>query len=75
VGAFEIEGGEQEANEITVAGMNDAQVVYAEGQVYSRDHNFTYSMQPNEAPRKASRVIDDKRFRKPIEKAEEDQLA
>ena len=34
---------------------------YAERQVYARDRNFRYAMEPTEPPRKASRLIVDRR--------------
>ena len=67
IGAFELEELEIDINENGVAGLNGAQVAYAERQVYARDHNFTYSLQPNEGPRKASKLMCDKRFRRPIQ--------
>jgi Protein of unknown function (DUF4238) len=65
IGAFELEELTMAIGENAVAGLNGAQVDYAERQVYARDRNFTYALQPNEAPRKASKLIGDKRFRKP----------
>ena len=68
VGAFEIrEGDTIEVDENAVAAFNGAQIAYAERQVYARDRNFTYALRPNEPPRKASRLIDDKGFRKPAQ--------
>lgn len=68
VGAFEIREGETiEVDENAVAAFNGAQIAYAERQVYARDRNFTYALQPNEPPRKASRLIDDPGFRKPTQ--------
>ena len=64
IGAFEHEEAVIDVPDSAVAGFNGAQVAYAERQVYARDYNFRYSMQPSEMPRKASRLIDDKRFRK-----------
>lgn len=64
-GAFEDKGIVIDIIEDAVAGFNGAQVAYSERQVYARDYHFKYSMQPDEEPQKGSRLIDDKRFRKP----------
>jgi hypothetical protein len=64
IGAFELKEAVIDVPESSVAAFNGAQIAYAERQVYARDHNFKYAMQPGEEPRKASRLIDDKRFRK-----------
>lgn len=37
-------------------------IALAEAQVYARDQNFYYAMQPDEPLQKASRFINDKRF-------------
>jgi len=65
IGAFELKELEIDIEENGVAGVNGAQVANAERQVYARDRNFTYFLQPDEAPRKASKLIDDSRFRRP----------
>jgi Protein of unknown function (DUF4238) len=68
VGAFELKNGPAvEVNESAVASFNGAQIAYAERQVYARDRNFTYVLQSDEAPRKASRLIHDRGFRKPTQ--------
>lgn len=64
IGTFETEDGELEVNENVVAGINGAQVVFSRRQVYARDYNFHYALQPSEPLRKASKLVDDKRFRK-----------
>ena len=65
IGAFEIkEGAINDLPESAHCLFNGAQIAYAERQVYARNRNFKYSMQVSEEPRKASRLIDDKRFRK-----------
>jgi hypothetical protein len=69
IGAFELKELEIDIGENGVAGLNGAQVAYSERQVYARDYNFTYSLQPNEAPRKASKLIRDQRFRRPKKEA------
>jgi hypothetical protein len=66
VGAFELKPGTViEIGEAGVAGLNGAQVAYSVRQVYARDQNFRYALQPDEPPREASRLIEDRRFRKP----------
>src|SRR5262249_28908623 len=68
VGAFELKNGPAvEVNESAVASFNGAQIAYAERQVYARDRNFTYVLQSDEPPRKASRLIHDRGFRKPTQ--------
>jgi hypothetical protein len=42
-----------------VAEFNGAVAAYAERQVYSRDHNFRYSLKEGGKPRKASGLIGD----------------
>jgi Protein of unknown function (DUF4238) len=62
VGSFEIENGEADILEESVASVNGAIVLTAEAQVYARDHNFHYTMQPDEPPKKASKLLSDPRF-------------
>jgi hypothetical protein len=71
IGAFEIEDRTLELTEDGVAGFNGAAIAMATRQVYARDHNFRYSLNPNEPARKASRLIDDPQFLRPKEKKEE----
>jgi hypothetical protein len=47
---------------LTPAGVNGGVIALAEAQVYARDQNFHYAMQPDEPLQKASRLITDKRF-------------
>lgn len=62
VGAFELKNGDIDVSEESVAGVNGGVIALAEAQVYARDQNFHYAMQPNESLQKASRLITDKRF-------------
>ena len=63
VGAFELQdGGEHDASADLVAAMNGTIIAFAERQVYARDRSFTYCFEEGEAARKASRLIDDRRF-------------
>jgi Protein of unknown function (DUF4238) len=64
VGTFEGKESVIDSHDVAIAGWNGAQIASAERQVFARDYNFKYSMQPDEAPRKASRLLDDRRFRK-----------
>jgi Protein of unknown function (DUF4238) len=68
VGAFELQAGTIDVHPDSVASLNGAQVAYAQRQVYARDRNFTYVLDAEELPRKASKLINDKRFRRPISK-------
>jgi hypothetical protein len=68
IGSFEIPDGEIDVGDEIVTSINGAVITMTERQVYSRDHNFTYSMKPDEPPRKASRLISDRRF---VEREEE----
>jgi hypothetical protein len=63
VGAFEIDEVTQDIRDDYVAAINGATIAHAERHVYARDMNFHYSLASKEVPRKASRLIDDKRFR------------
>jgi hypothetical protein len=45
-----------------VAAYNGLTALYASRQVYSRDLHFRYLLDKDEGPRKASKLIDDKRF-------------
>jgi hypothetical protein len=68
VGAFEIQGDQKyTASAALVAEMNGTIIAFAERQVYARDRNFTYCFEAGEAPRKASRLINDRRFLGPID--------
>ncbi|HEX9470744.1 MAG TPA: DUF4238 domain-containing protein [Bradyrhizobium sp.] len=62
VGAFELSDGVRDIGPDHVAGFNGGLIALAERQVYARDHNFTYAMQPGEAPRKASHLMSDDKF-------------
>lgn len=62
LGAFELKNGDIDVSEESVAGVNGGVIALAEAQVYARDQNFHYAMQPNEPLQKASRLITDKRF-------------
>jgi hypothetical protein len=62
VGAFELKNGDVDVSEESVAGVNGGVFALAEAQVYTRDQNFHYAMQPAEPLQKASRLITDKRF-------------
>jgi Protein of unknown function (DUF4238) len=61
IGSFEIEEDEMVAPEQLVAAVNGAVIQFAERHVYARDYNFRYSLEPGGAPRKASKLIADKR--------------
>jgi hypothetical protein len=63
VGAFELQPATIDIHPNAVASLNGAQVAYAQRQVYARDSNFTYVLESNELPRKASKLIGDKRFK------------
>jgi hypothetical protein len=65
VGAFELEEATINVHPNVVAVLNGAQIAYAQRQVYARDHNFIYALDAGEPPRKASKLIDDRRFRRP----------
>jgi hypothetical protein len=64
VGAFELQEGTIDVPSHAVASLNGAQIAYASRQVYARDHNFIYALDKG-GPRKASKLIDDRRFRRP----------
>jgi hypothetical protein len=68
VGTFELQEGTIEVPSYAVASLNGAQIAYAHRQVYARDHNFIYALDAGERPRKASKLIDDRRFRRPAAK-------
>lgn len=62
VGAFELEEGEIQLTEDSVAGFNGAIVAYAQRQVYARDEDFAYSRQYNEKPRRGAALVKDVAF-------------
>ena len=62
IGAFEIENGEQDVNDVAVASLNGAIIAYAERQVYALDRDFKYSMQYNEPIRTEADLMTDTRF-------------
>jgi hypothetical protein len=64
IGSFEIEEDEIIAPEHLVAAVNGAVIQFAERHVYARDYNFRYSLEPGEAPTKASKLIADKRVQR-----------
>jgi hypothetical protein len=68
VGAFELQEATIDVHPNAVASLNGAQVAYAQRQVYARDRNFTYALDAEELPRKASKLINDKRFRRSVSK-------
>lgn len=59
VGAFGLKHGEAEVDENVIARFNGTVAMYAERQVYSRDHNFHYLLDESGHPRKASRLASD----------------
>jgi Protein of unknown function (DUF4238) len=61
-GAFEIEEDETEIDDWNVAAINGTITAFADRQTYSRDMHFEYVFGAGEAPRKASKLIDDRRF-------------
>ena len=65
IGAFEIKDAVLDISDMAVAGFNGAMVAYAQRHVYARDMQFSYSMQPNEPARKASKLITDRAFLRP----------
>jgi hypothetical protein len=64
VGSFEGYGNGFELNEESVAMFNGAPISGSTRQVYARDLNFHYALNPGELPRKASHLIRDARFHK-----------
>ena len=62
IGAFEIEEDETEIDGWHVAAINGTIAAFADRQTYARDMNFAYVFQAGESPRKASKLIDDRRF-------------
>jgi hypothetical protein len=67
VGAFELEHGEMEIDEGLTAQFNGTVAVFAERQVYSRDHHFHYSVDDSGRLRKASRLASDLAWRRQSE--------
>ncbi|MEP7172520.1 MAG: DUF4238 domain-containing protein [Aestuariivirga sp.] len=63
-GTFETKAGVYDVDENFVAAVNGGQVIYSERQIYARDSNFHYTVVLDQPPRKASKLIDDKHFRK-----------
>jgi hypothetical protein len=62
IGAFEIENGEQDVNDVAVASLNGATIAYAKRQVYALDPDFKYSMQYDEPLRTEADLMTDSRF-------------
>jgi hypothetical protein len=48
-----------------VAAINGTIAAFADRQTYARDMHFAYVFQAGESPRKASKLIDDRRFLHP----------
>jgi len=65
IGAFELQGGDFDADEALVASINGTIIAFAERQVYARDLNFHYRLREAEPARKASRLISDPNFLRP----------
>lgn len=63
VGSFEIQEDEIVAPEELVAAVNGTIIQFSERHVYARDYNFHYTLEWGEAPRKASKLIGDRRLR------------
>jgi hypothetical protein len=64
VGAFEIEDNEIDASEEMVAAVNGTVIQFSDRHVYARDYNFRYTLKWGETPRKASKLITDRRLHK-----------
>jgi hypothetical protein len=64
VGAFELEHGEADVDEDLIARFNGTVAMYAERQVYSRDHRFHYLLDDDGQSRKASRLASDLTWRR-----------
>jgi hypothetical protein len=62
VGAFELQDGEVEVDESTVARFNGTVALYAQRHAYSRDHHFKYLIGDGDEPRKASRLASDQQW-------------
>ncbi|EIM25233.1 DUF4238 domain-containing protein [Microvirga lotononidis] len=70
-GAFEFqEGRELVLSAESIASVNSAIISNAEWQVYARDTHFTFLSDYGEIPRKASRLLDDRIFKRPYGNAE-----
>src|SRR5258708_29823108 len=57
VGAFELSDGVRDIGPDHVAGFNGGVISLAQPQVYARDHNLHYVLQPGAAPRQASHLL------------------
>ena len=62
MGAFKIKDQTLDINDDMVASINGAILSTCSRQVYARDLHFHYKLEPNEQPRKASRLIADQRL-------------
>jgi hypothetical protein len=62
IGTFEGTEETRDAPEDLIATINGTVIQFAERQVYARDQNFIYCFDPFEQPRKASKLVDDRRF-------------
>jgi hypothetical protein len=59
VGAFEMQDEERDANELMVAKINGAIVLYSTRQVYARDQHFCYKFNHNVEIRRGDQLLDD----------------
>jgi len=67
LGAYELESGTRTLSDHEVAAVNGATAANSEWQVYARDANFTFISDHREAPRKGSKLLDDRLFRRSTE--------
>jgi hypothetical protein len=63
LGAYELENGECEISEEQVASCNGTTILNSRRQVYARTMSFTYQIDQNKPPRKASELLEDDRFK------------
>jgi hypothetical protein len=59
VGAFEIDEGEADADELFIAQINGTVITHAVRQVYARDSDFIYKMQHNAKIMRGADLLDD----------------
>jgi hypothetical protein len=63
VGAFELENGEADVDEETVASANGTIILNAQRQVYAGREDFQYQIDQNQKPQPGSDLIADERFK------------
>ena len=65
MGAFEIDNGEIDANDLLLAHINGTVIVHANRQIYAQDNDFLYKLAHNKRIMQGSELLSDKECIRP----------